>query len=327
MRPPVLALDEPLSQLDPWSAVDVVAALERLHVEQGTTIVLAEHRLERLLDGATRLLVIGPAGEIFADGATREAAGSLPAPPPLIRLGRALGWDPLPLTVADARRLLAASPLGAEGRTQSADDPPAAGPALVELEDISFSYGRQVVLSRITMTIRGGLVTALMGRNGAGKTTLLRQINGLLRPQGGRVRLLGADTGNMATADLARTVGYLPQHPAAMLFNPSVADELRFTLRCRGHDGDVDGTLRELGLEHLAERNPFDLSGGERERAALAAVLVGHPPVPLLDEPTRGMDYARKAELAALLRRWPAPGRWWRWRHTMSIWLPPAPTG
>jgi energy-coupling factor transport system ATP-binding protein len=89
MRPPVLALDEPLSQLDPWSAVDVVAALERLHVEQGTTIVLAEHRLERLLDGATRLLVIGPAEEILADGVTREAAGSVPAPPPLIRLGRA----------------------------------------------------------------------------------------------------------------------------------------------------------------------------------------------------------------------------------------------
>jgi energy-coupling factor transport system ATP-binding protein len=136
------------------------------------------------------------------------------------------------LTVTDARRLLAPSPLGAEGRTQSAGDPPAAGPELVELEDVSFSYGRQVVLYCITMTIRGGLVTTLRGRNGAGKTTLLRQINGLLRPQGGRVRLLGADTGNMATADLARAVGYLPQHPAAMLFNPSVADDLRFMLHC-----------------------------------------------------------------------------------------------
>jgi energy-coupling factor transport system ATP-binding protein len=110
MRPPVLALDEPLSQLDSWSAVDVVAGLERLHVEQGTTIVLAEHRLERLLDGATRLLVIGPAGEILADGATREAAGSLLVPPPLIRLGRArLG----PVAAHGHRRTTAACPITA----------------------------------------------------------------------------------------------------------------------------------------------------------------------------------------------------------------------
>ncbi len=173
----------------------------------------------------------------------------------------------------------------------------------MELENVSFAYGRQAALRGITAAFHGGQVTALMGRNGSGKTTLLRQINGLLHPQSGCVRVRGSDIADTPTSDLARMVGYLPQHPAAMLFNPTVADELRFTLRCQGLAGDVVDILAELGLAHLAERNPFDLSGGERQRAALAAVLVGHPPVLLLDEPTRGMDYARKAELAALLRR------------------------
>ncbi|HEU4792411.1 MAG TPA: ABC transporter ATP-binding protein [Nitrolancea sp.] len=303
MQPPLLALDEPLSQLDPWGAGDVVAALERLQAERGTTIILAEHRLERLFRQAAKLLVLGPDGAILADGTAREAAGSLIEPPPLIRLGRALGWDPLPLTIAEAKQIISASRIKYEALAPPPETPPVTGPALVELEDVSFTYGRQAALQSITATIRGGLVTALMGRNGSGKTTLLRHMNGLLRPRSGRVRLQGSDITNVATSALARLVGYLPQHPAAMLFNPTVADELRFTLRCLGCAGDIAGTLVELGLEHLAERNPFDLSGGERQRAALAAVLVGQPSVLLLDEPTRGMDYARKAELAALLRR------------------------
>ncbi len=302
-RPPVLALDEPLSQLDPWGAGDIVVALDRVHDERGTTIVLAEHRLERLLGRVSKCLVLGQDGQILADGTARDAAGSLSNPPPLVRLGRALGWDPLPLTVDEARQVVALSRFGREAPVPSSGEPLTAGPALVELEGIGFGYGRQAALQNVSATLHGGTVTALMGRNGAGKTTLLRHINGLLRPHSGRVRLLGSDIRTVATTDLARTVGYLPQHPAAMLFNPTVADELRFTLRCRGSSGDVAGTLLDLGLEHLAERNPFDLSGGERQRAALAAVLVGRPPVLLLDEPTRGMDYARKSELAARLLR------------------------
>jgi energy-coupling factor transport system ATP-binding protein len=303
MQPPALALDEPLSQLDPWGAGDVVAALERVHNERGTTIILAEHRLERLLGQASKCLVLGQGGEILADGTAREAAGSLSNPPPLVQLGRALGWDPLPLTVDEARQAIAVSRVRCDMPVPPGEASHTAGSSLVELEDVGFTYGWQTALQNVSATLCGGMVTALMGRNGAGKTTLLRHINGLLRPQSGRVRLLGSDISSVATSDLARTVGYLPQHPAAMLFNPTVADELRFTLRCRGSSGDVAGTLLDLGLGHLAERNPFDLSGGERQRAALAAVLVGRPPVLLLDEPTRGMDYARKSELAALLLR------------------------
>lgn len=303
MRPPALALDEPLSQLDPWGAGDVVAALERVHDERGTTIVLAEHRLERLLGRASNCLVLEQDGEILARGTVREVAGSLSNLSPLVQLGRALGWDPLPLTVDEARQAIAVSRFRGEELVLPGEDSPTAGPALVELEGVGFAYGRQVVLQNVTATLRGGMVTALMGRNGSGKTTLIRHINGLLRPHSGRVRLLGSDISSVATTDLARNVGYLPQHPAAMLFNPTVADELRFTLRCRGSSGDVDGTLLDLGLRHLAERNPFDLSGGERQRTALAAVLVGRPPVLLLDEPTRGMDSARKSELATLLQQ------------------------
>jgi energy-coupling factor transport system ATP-binding protein len=194
-----------------------------------------------------------------------------------------------------------------------------------------FSYAEHEAIYDLSLAARSGEVLALMGRNGSGKTTLLKLIVGLLRPQRGAITVAGRDVTRMAVEDVAALVGYVPQDPHALLFHDTVREELEFTLRSReprskNHtpthlpasrfsalglpSGDrVVSTLDALGLSHLAGAYPRDLSGGEAQRAALAAILVADPTVLLLDEPTRGLDYAAKDVLGRLLRRLAAGGR------------------
>ena len=309
-RPRILALDEPTSQLDPWAAESVIDALRRLVDDLGLTIVLAEQRLERVLGLCSRVTLLGPNGRLERDGSPEAIAPELPWPPPLVRLSLALGWRPVPLTVRQAREqarrhgpvLLAGDPAPSARRPD--------GPPAVELERIWVRAGQGWALEDVSLAIYPGTVTVLMGRNGAGKTTLLRQINGLQKPDRGRVVVLGRDAARLSRIELARMVGYVPQHPASILFSESVREELLVTVRARGHqDNGVEWTLERLGLAGHAARHPYDLSGGERQRAALAAVLVGGPPILLLDEPTRGLDPERKANLGHLLRELSSEGR------------------
>ena len=301
MRPATLVLDEPTSQLDPQGAEEVIAVLERMNNELGTTIVLVEHRLSRVLGAADRLLLLGAHRQIVADGTVQDTLDLLLSPPPLVRIARELGWQPTPVTVRQARAFAVSIPAPrpfVSPHLQSA----IGGAITVELDRASFSYEREPILRAVTSSFRSGSFTALMGRNGSGKTTLLKLLNGLLQPTGGRVRIDGDDIAKRPTADLARTIAYLPQNATAMLFNESVAAELQFTLRCRRQSGDIGAILSRLGIADLAKRNPLDLAGGEKMRAALAAVLIGNPRILLLDEPTRGVDGALKQTLGQLFR-------------------------
>jgi energy-coupling factor transport system ATP-binding protein len=150
-----------------------------------------------------------------------------------------------------------------------------------------------------------------MGRNGAGKSTLLKQCIGLLKPRAGCVQVLGKDTRESTVEVLARQVGYVPQNPNALLFADTIAEELAFTRRAQGiSSGEDDGPLLErLSLAGMAGRYPRDLSAGERQRVALAAVLVGGPELILLDEPTRGLDYVQKKALVSFLLAQKSQGR------------------
>lgn len=307
-RPAALALDEPTSQLDPLAADAVITTLGRLHRERGATILLAEHRLDRLLPIATRWLVMR-SGALVAQGSPDILSAHLPQAATMPALAGALGSTTCPRTVDDARALFAGAvlPRASACRDHAAACAPP-GRIAVELRDVTVTYGDWTALAGVSLGLGAGRVTALLGPNGSGKTTLLKLIIGLLRPAAGSICLFGDATNRESVSALARRVGYLPQNPAALLFNDTLAAELQFTLQARGVRGDVDGTLREFGLEPLATRSPFDLSGGQRQRAALAAVLVGAPPVILLDEPTRGMDADRRGHLAGLLRRLAARG-------------------
>ncbi|MDQ4100531.1 MAG: ATP-binding cassette domain-containing protein [Chloroflexota bacterium] len=311
LHPRLLVLDEPTSQLDPWGAEDVLSTLARLNEELGLTVVLAEHRLDRVLPYADRLRSLGRAGETAIDGLVRDVVGQLDpaAMPPVTRLGLLADWQPLPLSIKEARPHASILHLP----TSPDSDSKRAGDVAFELKGVTLAHGRTDVLDSVDLAIHGGEFVALMGRNGSGKTTLLRALAGFHRPRRGEIQLFGRDVTTAEPAEIGRTVGYLPQQPGTLLFSERARDEVRFTLAQRRTAratsfGDEDGVLERFALADVADRHPRDLSGGERERLALAAVLAGGPPVLLLDEPTRGMDAWRKAELGEMLQELAAEG-------------------
>jgi energy-coupling factor transport system ATP-binding protein len=322
LRPRILVLDEPTSQLDPLSAQDVLETLVRLRDRTELTIVLAEHRLERVLPHVDRLVYLEGCGQPVLSGSPRKILGQMDLTPPLITLGKALGWKPLPLTL-DEGRALARAQVASGGREVSRPHPEPPAPrhaaststfseAVLQVERLSFSYGANRVLCRVSLAVEAGELVALVGPNGSGKTTLLRCIVGLLNPDQGRILLEGESVAGQDTADLCRRIGYLPQNPNDLLFADTVLEELEVTLRNLGLSDappvDPDELLDRLHLREVATSYPRDLSVGQRQRVALGAVTVTRPRLLLLDEPTRGMDYPAKRELVRLLRQWQGEG-------------------
>ena len=313
LRPRVLVLDEPTSQLDPQAAEEVLSTLVRLNRELGLTVVLAEHRLERVAPYAHRVLFFPGGGRPPAVGAPREIFGAIQMAPPVTRLGRRLAWRPLPLSVEQGRpfaeRLLSQVELAPRPLPSSSNGHELA----IQVEGVRVAYGAQVVLHDVNLTVGRGEFVALMGPNGAGKSTLARLLVGLVRPLSGRVLVEGQDAGERSAQELCRRVAYLPQNPSALLFADTVWEELLVTLRYHDltpetapvHPRDL---LRRLNLLAVADAYPRDLSAGQRERVALAAVTVTRPPILVLDEPTRGLDMRQKQELVGLLQEWRAEG-------------------
>jgi energy-coupling factor transport system ATP-binding protein len=294
-RPRLLLLDEPTSQLDPVAGDELLGVLRRVNEEWGTAVVLAEHRLERCLAAADRVIALHD-GAVSIDADPRGFLEQAPAElqTPGARLFAAAGLKPPPVAVKDARAALRARGLGAAQGTASvaaAAPPSATGPRRARLRrrpkvPVALAFdGVWLEIPRGPAVLRGvdfalapGERVALMGRNGAGKSTLLRLAAGLAEPTRGRIEQAGR-------------VSLLLQNPGDYLVAERVGEEL------------PAAALGEAGLAALADRHPRDLSGGERQRLALAIVLQGEAPaVVCLDEPTRGMDRARKHELAAHLR-------------------------
>ena len=317
LRPPLLVLDEPTSQLDPQSAEEVLRALVRLNEDLGLTIILAEHRLERILPYVDHILYM-EAGHVIVDAPAREAVEQMPQLPPVAALGRKLGWQPLPLTVKEARRFSRQYAVGSDQYPVFSEQYSAGGVGgdspsslLLEARGVSFAYDGCPTLMGVGLQVEPGEAVAIMGRNGAGKSTLLKCMVGLLSPAEGQVWVNGRSTQDRHVADICREVGYLPQNPDDLLFADTVADELHVTLNNHKLTGRVNGVqqlLGELGLSDVAGAYPRDLSVGQRQRVALGAVTITRPRLLLLDEPTRGLDYAAKQSLVAIWRRWLAAG-------------------
>ncbi|GAA4680766.1 ATP-binding cassette domain-containing protein [Streptomyces chumphonensis] len=305
-HPKVLVLDEPTSALDPGAAEEVLAVLQRLVHDLGTTVLMAEHRLERVVQYADQVLLLPERGAPARLGAPEALLADSPVRPPVVELGRLAGWHPLPLSVRDARRR--AGPLRERlaphtpGAPDMPQDPTAAGP-VAEVTAVDVRRGRGTVLHDVGLTVRPGETVALMGRNGSGKSTLLRTLVGLHEPARGRVAVGGHTPHRTRPGRLLRHVGLVPQDPRDLLSAESVAAE------CRDADRDATappGTCRALVAELLPgvdeTLHPRDLSEGQRLALALAVVLTAAPPLVLLDEPTRGLDYAAKHRLVTVLR-------------------------
>jgi energy-coupling factor transport system ATP-binding protein len=300
-------LDEPTSQLDPPAAHSLLDTLVDLNRRHRLTIILAEHRLERVLRHASHLLHL--TGEAAHFGLVREILPHTSLRPPIAEAALRLGWEPIPLSVEAARPFAAKIVLPeavhfdwAPPSTELADN------LAVEVRGLAAGYTRQPVIEGLHWAIRRGEIVGLLGMNGAGKSTLLKTLVGLLKPGAGEVRLMGQSIAGQKIHMLARIVGYVPQNPNSVLFAETLREEIRFTRQNHGLPGDGLDFLAQLGLADVAERYPRDLSGGERQRAALAAMLAAEPPIVLLDEPTRGLDYVQKRQLGDLLRGWSAAG-------------------
>ncbi|HVM09892.1 MAG TPA: ATP-binding cassette domain-containing protein [Acidimicrobiales bacterium] len=294
--PSALVLDEPTSQLDPQGAEDVLGAIARLNADLGTTIVLAEHRLDRAAPPADRAIRIVE-GRIVDSGHAGHVLATYDGAPAVTRLGRLLGWMPPPLTVKEARRHAASQVDPPSATMLTAARASAPGDPLVTARGLRVELDARPVLHDVDVDVRAGEVVALLGRNGAGKTTLLRSLAGLQR----------ADRGSITVAGRA---AYVPQDPNSLLFAPTVRREIEHTLRLLGRSDPpaVDAWLTALHLEAVADRHPRSLSGGERQRVAIAAVAVGGAEVLLLDEPTRGMDAPSRTALQHAVERHAANG-------------------
>jgi energy-coupling factor transport system ATP-binding protein len=326
-HPRVLVLDEPTSALDPVSAEDVLAAITRLVHDLGVTVVLAEHRLERVLPYADRIWYLPGDGTVEAG----DPAGIMQwatVSPPVVQLGRQAGWNPLPLSIRDARRQapqlrarLPAAPPPARPAAKPGQD---AEPALTA-RGIVVRYGPVVAVRAVSMALQCGAVTALMGRNGSGKSSLLWAMQGAGHRAAGTVSVgqAGTDPAALPAAAARRLVGLVPQNSADLLYLDTVAAELGQADRDAASAGRAspadDASAGRLGrsaqaiLEDIApgvpgDAHPRDLSAGQQLALVLAIQLTAAPAVLLLDEPTRGLDYQAKASLVAVLDSLAAAG-------------------
>ncbi len=303
-QPRVLVLDEPTSALDPTAAQDVLAALTALVHDVGLTVVLAEHRLERVMDAADTMAWLDGTGGVVA-GDPADVLARADVTPPLAALSDALGWSRVALSVREARRRVQR-----EQVRVVAPPPPARaeGEVLLVARDVTVSYGDVPAVTGVSLELRAGTVTALMGRNGSGKSSLLWALQGSVG--GGETKVTGRVTRGLAPAEARRLVGLVPQTAADLLYLPTVAEELAQADRDAGAaGGTAAAVLAGLGVSLPGDAHPRDLSEGQRLALVLAVQLAARPRVVLLDEPTRGLDYAAKQALAATLRTLADQGR------------------
>ena len=302
-HPKVLVLDEPTSALDPTAAEEVLATITRLVHDLGVTVVMAEHRLERVVQYADSIVHV-PGDGTVEHGDPAELLARTSVAPPIVELGRLAGWTPLPLSVCDARRR--AEPLLAE--LAAVAPPPAVprptppGTAALNARGIVVRYGAVVAVRAVDVELQTGEIVALMGRNGAGKSSLLWALQGTGARQGGRVDVGGRDPADLTPADSRALVGLVPQSPSDLLYLDTVGEELaQADAESRARPGFARATLDRLAPNIDAKTHPRDLSEGQRLALVLAVQLAATPRVVLLDEPTRGLDYRAKRELARIL--------------------------
>ena len=292
LHPRLLLLDEPTSQLDPIAAQSFIDALSRLNRDFGVTVVIAEHRLEELLHISDRVIVMDKGG-IIADCAPRDICKALPEGHPMMdampvatRLyAMAGGRDSAPLSVREGRmNELCRSAVEKLSPEASAEKP--LGEVLITAKNLWVSYDKNMpdVLKRADIEVRGGIISAILGGNGSGKTTLLKCLAGMIKPLGGSI-----------TRRKGLKCAYLPQNPCEIFTEDSVSEELETVT------AEYADIAEKFGLSGLMSHHPYDISGGEQQRLAIAKLMLKKPDVLLLDEPTKGMDALSRKTLCRLL--------------------------
>ncbi len=311
MQPGVLVLDEPTAQLDPIAAADFLALLGKINRELGTTILLTEHRLEEAFPFADRIIVMEE-GAILCDDKPEnvglqlkgKGSGMFLAMPTAMRVWAAVETAlPCPITVRDGSHFLSQRVSEQALLPLAENDPPAYGSDVtLECDDLWFRYEKDApdVVKGLSLRLHKGEFYAVLGGNGAGKSTALKVISGLRSAYRGDVRLQGK-------------LGHLPQNPQTLFVKRTVREDLYEVFRGQKipkqqQDAEVARIVELCGLREFLDRHPYDISGGEQQRSALAKVLLTSPDILLLDEPTKGFDAEFKVTFAVILRRLIAQG-------------------
>jgi len=319
LKPKVLLLDEPTSQLDPIAAKELIMMLERLNKEMGITIILVEHRLEELFALTDRIVMLD-AGKIIYEGKSRELIQSLytakderfiPYIPSISRIYMEFDQAPvtsqIPLNVKGTREWLStqSGQITGEVVRESSTENRQVEPML-SVNDVYFRYGKKdkFILERFSLEVEKGEFFALVGGNGSGKTTALKACIGSLRPQRGNIKFEGKEIGKLKGLDLAPKIAYLPQNPRTYFVKDTIGKEMEDSFRRHEiQDGErhITHMLDNFGIAHLRERHPYDCSGGEIQKAALACMLLGNPEMLFIDEPTKGLDPISKQRFAEII--------------------------
>lgn len=326
MHPSVLILDEPTSQLDPIAASDFLETVKKINRELGTTVIMSEHRLEDVLPLTDRLIVLNE-GIVIADDTPQRVGKalsrlnhpmflSMPSPMQIYAgVENDLAW---PVTVKEGRQWLDAfledkTPATiAESQPSTKED----GPVVIKFKDVWFKYDKHGpdIIKDLSFEVKQGQFYCIVGGNGTGKTSTLSLMSGILQPYRGKVLISGKNPAKMNAKELfTNNLGILPQNPQTLFVKKTVELDLyemlsQLSLTKEEKTAKVEAVVKFAELEHLLSMHPYDLSGGEQQRAALAKVLLLEPKILLLDEPTKGLDGPFKEKLALFLQKLNAEG-------------------
>ncbi|OMD63073.1 cobalt ABC transporter ATP-binding protein [Paenibacillus odorifer] len=326
MHPSVLILDEPTSQLDPIAASDFLETVKKINRELGTTVIMTEHRLEDVLPLTDRLIVLNE-GVVIADDTPQKVGEalsklnhpmflSMPSPMQIVAgVDHDLAW---PVTVKEGRQWLDAFLKGKTPATMAETQPSTkeAGPVVIKFKDVWFKYDKNGpdIIKDLSFEVKQGQFYCIVGGNGTGKTSTLSLMSGILQPYRGKVLIGGNNPAKMnAKALFTNNLGILPQNPQTLFVKKTVELDLyemlsQLSLTKEEKTARVEAVVKFAELEHLLSMHPYDLSGGEQQRAALAKVLLLEPKILLLDEPTKGLDGPFKEKLAVFLQKLNAEG-------------------
>jgi energy-coupling factor transport system ATP-binding protein len=322
VQPSVIVLDEPTTDLDPEGRAEVFDLIRSLR-DRGLSLMIVEHETEEMREcdrivimSGARVVAEGSPEQVLMNTRLLEECGI--RPPGLNLVLAALGIESHARNVDEAEALIRRSmrlppTFEQKGELQAVAGPPpepieaGARQPLVEIESLTHVYGGRVrALDQVDLSINPGEFVAIIGQNGSGKTTLAKHIVGLLKPTAGRVMLAGRDRSTLRAAESAALVGYVFQNPDHQIFAPTVAEEVAFGPRNFGwSDEEVERrcarVLKAVDLEGVRDKDPFLLGRGERQRLAVASVLVLEPRLLILDEPTTGLDYPQQRRMMGLI--------------------------
>ena len=325
MSPKILILDEPTAQLDPIAASEFISTLVRINKELGTTIILVEHRLEEVFSLADRVAVMEEGRVLFFDTPWKvgKLLRDMKSPhkmllglPSAARIYNGLNIeDNCPITVREGRSFLTKHFTSLNSRRESQpnggreENIPGAFPVL-EIKNIWFRYERELpdILEGVSLTAYKGDFISLLGGNGSGKTTLLKVISNQVRAYKGSIKIFEKKLKNYKGNSLYKnTLALLPQNPQSLFLEPKLQEDYQEVCSSMGYSDEegkkqVKRISELLGISHLMDKNPYDLSGGEQQKAALGKILLQKPKIILLDEPTKGLDAYSKDVLSNIIR-------------------------